>query len=173
MLLVIGNFIHWKPRFVMVLLTFLSLEAPERCHNDSPKGRQWRQSWHHDNSRFSVISRYDGHDCLYFEIDPIPVDCPIVWGIRGCRPCYHCQWQLKGSLLDDLHVSVISTQVIIHDWHMKYFPIIMHTVPSHCTRINLLTLYVLNFSEVTKTYIYILCHSSTLTWHRLLKSFLK
>ena len=23
-----------------------------------------------------------------------------------------------------------------------------------------------NFSEETKTYIYILCHSSTLTWHR-------
>ena len=30
----------------------------------------------------------------------------------------------------------------------------------------LLTLYVLCFSEGTKTYIYILCHSSTLTWHR-------
>ena len=31
-----------------------------------------------------------------------------------------------------------------------------------------LTLYVLNFSEGTKTYIYILCHSSTLIWHRYL-----
>ena len=32
----------------------------------------------------------------------------------------------------------------------------------------MLTLYVLNFSEGTKTYtcIHILCHSSTLTWHR-------
>ena len=30
-----------------------------------------------------------------------------------------------------------------------------------------------NFSEGTKTYIYILCHFSTLTWHSLLKSFLK
>ena len=28
-----------------------------------------------------------------------------------------------------------------------------------------LTLCVLNFSEGTKTYIYIICHSSTLTWH--------
>ena len=33
-----------------------------------------------------------------------------------------------------------------------------------------LTLYVLNFSEGTKTYIYISCHSSTFTWHRWLKS---
>ena len=37
----------------------------------------------------------------------------------------------------------------------------------------MLTLHVLNFSEGTKTYIYILYHSSTLTWHRELKSFLK
>ena len=37
--------------------------------------------------------------------------------------------------------------------------------------INTLTLYMLNFSEGTKTYTYILCHSSTLTWHRQLKSF--
>ena len=29
-----------------------------------------------------------------------------------------------------------------------------------------LTLYMLNFSEGAKTYIYILCHSSALTWHR-------
>ena len=36
-----------------------------------------------------------------------------------------------------------------------------------------LTLYVLNFSEGAKTYIYIPCHSSTLTWHRWLKSFPK
>ena len=28
-----------------------------------------------------------------------------------------------------------------------------------------LTLYMLNFSVGTKTYIHILCHSSTLTWH--------
>ena len=31
---------------------------------------------------------------------------------------------------------------------------------------ELLTLYVLNFSEGTKTYIYILCHCSTLIWHK-------
>ena len=36
-----------------------------------------------------------------------------------------------------------------------------------------LSLYVLNLSEGTLTYIYILCHSSTLIWHRWLKSFLK
>ena len=35
--------------------------------------------------------------------------------------------------------------------------------PSGRTR---LTLYVLNFSEGTKTYIYVLCNSSSLTWHR-------
>ena len=34
-------------------------------------------------------------------------------------------------------------------------------------------IYVLIFSEGTKTYIYILCHYSTLIWHRYLKSFLK
>ena len=34
------------------------------------------------------------------------------------------------------------------------------------------TLCVLNFSEGTKTYIYIFCHSSTLAWDRQLKSFL-
>ena len=37
----------------------------------------------------------------------------------------------------------------------------------------LLTLCMLNFSDWTKTYIYILCHSSILTCHRLLKSFLE
>ena len=36
-----------------------------------------------------------------------------------------------------------------------------------------LTFYVLNFSEITKTYICILCHSSTLIWHRYLKYFPK
>ena len=36
-----------------------------------------------------------------------------------------------------------------------------------------LTLYMLNFSEGTKAYIYNLSHSSILTWHRELKSFLK
>ena len=36
-----------------------------------------------------------------------------------------------------------------------------------------LTLYVLNFSEERLTYIYILCHYSTLIKHRYLKSFLK
>ena len=36
-----------------------------------------------------------------------------------------------------------------------------------------LTLYVLNFAEGTQTYIYILCHYSTLIWHMYLKSFLK
>ena len=36
---------------------------------------------------------------------------------------------------------------------------------------NGLTLYVLNFSERKKTCIYISCHSSSLTWHRWLKSF--
>ena len=36
-----------------------------------------------------------------------------------------------------------------------------------------LTLYVLNFSEGTYTYICILCHFSTLIWHRYLKQFLK
>ena len=40
---------------------------------------------------------------------------------------------------------------------------------------HILTLYGLNFSESegTKAYIYIICHSSTLTWYRWLKSFLK
>ena len=42
-----------------------------------------------------------------------------------------------------------------------------------CDRNEVLTLYVLNFSEGTKTYIYIFCHSSTLIWHRYSKSFLK
>ena len=37
----------------------------------------------------------------------------------------------------------------------------------------ILTLYVLNFSEGTLTYICILCHFSTLIWHRYLKSFPK
>ena len=36
-----------------------------------------------------------------------------------------------------------------------------------------LTLYLLDFSEKTKTYIYILCHSSLFTLHMQLKSFLK
>ena len=36
-----------------------------------------------------------------------------------------------------------------------------------------LTLYVLNFLEGTQTYIYILCHSSTLIRHRLLKFLLE
>ena len=41
------------------------------------------------------------------------------------------------------------------------------------TQWKLLTLYVWNFSDGKKTtYIYVLCHSSTLTWQRLLKSFL-
>ena len=35
-----------------------------------------------------------------------------------------------------------------------------------------LAIYVLYFSDGTKTYIYILCHSSTWTWHRHLESFL-
>ena len=39
--------------------------------------------------------------------------------------------------------------------------------------LDMLTLYVLNFSQGTETYIYILCHSSKLIWHRKLKSFLK
>ena len=38
---------------------------------------------------------------------------------------------------------------------------------------QVLTLYVLIFSEWTWTCLYILCHSSTLIWHRHLKSFLK
>ena len=38
---------------------------------------------------------------------------------------------------------------------------------------SLLSLYVLIFSEETKTYISILCHSSILIWHRVLKSFLE
>ena len=38
---------------------------------------------------------------------------------------------------------------------------------------EILTLYMLNFTEGTKTCIYILCNSSTLTSHRLLKFFLK
>ena len=33
-------------------------------------------------------------------------------------------------------------------------------------KVNYLTLHMLNFSEETKTYIYILCHSSKLPWHR-------
>ena len=36
-----------------------------------------------------------------------------------------------------------------------------------------LTLYMINFSEGTKTFIHILCYSPTLTWHRWLESFLK
>ena len=39
-------------------------------------------------------------------------------------------------------------------------------------RIEILTLYLPHFSEETKTYIYIFCHSSTMTQHSLLKSFL-
>ena len=41
-----------------------------------------------------------------------------------------------------------------------------------CVCWDLLTVYMLNFSEGTKTYIYISCHSSTLTGHRKLKSHL-
>ena len=51
----------------------------------------------------------------------------------------------------------------------------------HCHKLNqswlivnlMLILYALNFSEERWTYIYILCHYSTLIWHRYLKSFLK
>ena len=45
-----------------------------------------------------------------------------------------------------------------------------------CTMVSikyLLRLCVLNFRREHKTYIYILCHSSTLIWHRWSKSFLK
>ena len=44
-------------------------------------------------------------------------------------------------------------------------------VVSNCIFFTL-TLDVLNLTKETKTYIYILCHSSILAWHRLLKSFL-
>ena len=37
---------------------------------------------------------------------------------------------------------------------------------------KILTIYMLNFSEGTLTYVYILCHYSTLIWHGYLKSFL-
>ena len=37
---------------------------------------------------------------------------------------------------------------------------------ARCSAQHVLTLYVLNFSVGTKTYIYILCHSTTLIWHR-------
>ena len=47
--------------------------------------------------------------------------------------------------------------------------ILWHSFPGN---INL-TLYMLNFRREHKTYIYILCHSSTLIWHTWLKSFLK
>ena len=35
-----------------------------------------------------------------------------------------------------------------------------------CMDLTALTLYMLNISEETKTYIHILCHSSPMTWHR-------
>ena len=40
-------------------------------------------------------------------------------------------------------------------------------------RTMMLTLCVLNFADGTKTYIYILCHYSTLTRHEQLKYFIK
>ena len=48
----------------------------------------------------------------------------------------------------------------------------LHFHPYKFAWLRAFTLYVLNFSEGTKTYIYILCHSSTLVWHRYLKFFL-
>ena len=54
-------------------------------------------------------------------------------------------------------------------WYMTHNRLVIRCwMWFHC-----LTLYVLNFSEGTKTYICILCHPSTLIWHRYLKSFLK
>ena len=64
------------------------------------------------------------------------------------------------------HVSVNSQEkwikFLFREVSGQLFIICVHPI----WLISSLTLYVLNFSEGTKTYIYILCHSSTLTWPR-------
>ena len=64
----------------------------------------------------------------------------LVW---YCLLCLSIRWIIKLQIQDSIIPIVISLR---------------------------LALYVLYFSDGTKTYIYILCHSSTWTWHRQLES---
>ena len=60
--------------------------------------------------------------------------------------------------------------VTVHHQVITYFHL---DIQKQALEKVLLTFYMLNFSEETKTYIYILCHSSTLTSNTKLKFSLK
>ena len=59
----IGNYGHEHPKLVLCLVIAVTtwyywLEAHESArgsHHDKLRCPQWRQSWHHDNSRFSML----------------------------------------------------------------------------------------------------------------------
>ena len=89
--------------------------------------------------------------------------------------------QLKIKLLHFIHIMkrIILLKLVILEFCTVQHCNVLHGavlfVRYEMVKLSIiLTLFVLNFSEETKkTYIYISCHSSTLTWRRWLKSFLK
>ena len=78
------------------------------------------------------------------------------------------------NILQSLHVAwnrgiMTSARYSIHFLPLKT----LVAIKARLVFLPYLTLYVLNFAEGTQTYIYILCHYSTLIGHRYLKSLLK
>ena len=94
-------------------------------------------------------------------------------------------FQQQGDI--NINVSLVQAFFRYFSWSQTRWSSIMNTaVPGHmvpwwkkmtwhqcCDDTLGLTLYMLDYSEGTWTYIYILCHSSKLIWHRYLKSILK
>ena len=82
------------------------------------------------------------------------------------RRCY----DVTLSLIGRAHTQNDPCLLLLIVWncyHVASYCIPLHFISLHWT------LYVQNFSGEHKTYIYILCHSSTLIWHRWLKPYLK
>ena len=98
---------------------------------------------------------------------------------QGQPECVHLRWAVGSvpggavfiNTMGGTHTGVggksmesYEMSVSLTHWSLGYVAVIFRDAP--------LTLYVVNFSEGTQTYIYILCHYSTLIFHRYLKSFL-
>ena len=67
-----------------------------------------------------------------------------------------------------LGTNLSEISIEIHTFSIKKMSLKMSSAKWRLFRLglNVLTLYMLTFSEGTKTYIYILCHYSALIWHK-------
>ena len=172
-----GNYLWWSKAFIKTcswwyfwFMASSSRERFEHIHNLLPNSPSHSQPlppliWQHTPSHLHQQARGRPQTCHW----DFCLFSPTVKSASIC--CGSLQSQLYQWFNNFSHPYPANSHIVVKD---KIITVLQRYDGNYgvilCAQI--LTIYTLNFSEGTKTIIYISCNS-TLTWQRWLKSFLK